>query len=500
MHFTALLALVAVLPFSAAVSQGFNYGSAFTDGSPVQEADFEADFRTAQGLQGASGFTSARLFTTIQGGTVNAPTSAIQAAINTKTRLLLGLFLSAGQEAFNNELAALSSAIQQYGQPFLDLVDGISVGSEDLYRISPIGIINKSNPGDSPDNVVSYIGQTRRLIADTIFNSVPIGHVDTWTAWVNGSNSEVIDAVDFIGVDAYPYFQNTMPNSIENGDDLFFEAYNATVSVATGKPVYITETGWPVSGDVENQAVASIANAKTYWDQVGCRVFGNINTWWYTLSDSRPSTPSPSFGVVGNPLSTTPLFDLSCPGQSSSSSEISSASSSSSVADASATPASTTSSSDSTGAVTSSAQAFPHPAMPVGSPESNTQGPKGSSFASQPTGGSNSPGSGPALHPVSDSKPSTRGSAHPATTGQPQPGNDKNTLATVASQTGPTIASTPAATDGCPTILAENNYQFPHLIIPVSKESPDQAFGATTFIPEISLSTSDVYNFDIPPS
>ena len=507
MQLTLLLTLASALPFSAAVSQGFNYGSAFTDGSPVQEADFEADFRTAQTLQGTSGFTSARLFTMIQGGTTNTPTSAIQAAINTKTHLLLGLFLSAGQEAFNNELAALSSAIQQYGQPFLDLVDGISVGSEDLYRISPTGIINKSNAGDSPDNVVNYIGQARRLIANTIFKSVPIGHVDTWTAWVNGSNSAVIDAVDFLGTDAYPYFQNTMENSIENGANLFFEAYNATVGVATGKPVYITETGWPISGDTENLAVPSLTNAKTYWDQVGCRVFGQINTWWYTLSDSRPTTPNPSFGIVGNPLGTKPLFDLSCSGQSSSSSASSGATSTSSLAGSSGISASTTlaskeqtsntqapeQSKSTAGESVSSTQASQQPSASAGSPDSNTQAPHGSgsiskssASVSQATGGSTPQGG--------SSAPSV------STTVLPQPGSGQTTLSTVASQTAPQLASTPAAAVGCPTILAQDNYQFPHLIIPVSKDSPDRAFGASTYIPEISPSTSDVYNFDIPPS
>ena len=539
MQLTSLLTLASALPFSNAVSQGFNYGTAFTDGSPVQQADFEADFTTANSLQGTSGFTSARLFTMIQAGTTNTPTSAIQAAINTKTHLLLGLFLSAGQEAFNNELAALSSAIQQYGQSLLDLVDYISVGSEDLYRISEIGIINKSNPGDSPDNVVNYISQVRKLIANTIFKSVPVGHVDTWTAWVNGSNSAVIDAVDWLGTDAYPYFQDTMANSIENGEGLFFDAYNATVAVATGKPVKVAETGWPVSGDTRNLAVANVDNAKTYWDQVGCRLFGHIDTWWYTLSDTRPSTPNPSFGIVGNPLSTTPLFDLSCPDQSSSSSAASSATSTASSAVSSATSASTTGVSSeqvsntqapeqTSSTMIGSPISVSHPtstAVSAGSPDSNTQAGHGSGSVSKSASSKDSePAS--SVPSASSSMSSEYGDSTPftlppaassandkttlgseasgftsATSAPPAlPTNDKTTLITVASQTAPPLASTPAAASGCPTILAQNNYQFPHLIIPVSKDTPDTAYGSSTYSPEISPSTSDIFNFDIPPS
>lgn len=117
------------------------------------------------------------------------------------------MWCSAGDADFANELAALKSAISTYGSSLASQVAGISVGSEDLYRISPTGIQNGENPGASPDTIVSYIKQVRDAIANTPLSSVPIGHVDTWTAWVNASNKAVTEASDFVGVDAYPYFQ-----------------------------------------------------------------------------------------------------------------------------------------------------------------------------------------------------------------------------------------------------------------------------------------------------
>jgi glucan endo-1,3-beta-D-glucosidase len=310
---SSLISLAVLVASVQGVHQGFNYGSTFTDGSAVLEADFQSRFTTAQNLVGTSGFTSARLYTMIQAGTTNTPIEAIPAAIKTNTSLLLGLWASAGQTQINNELAALKSAITQYGTQFTNLIAGISVGSEDLYRNSPVGVLNLSGIGANPADIVSFIGQVRSAIAGTGASNAPVGHVDTWTAWVNGSNANVINACDFLGVDAYPYFQNTEPNSIDSGYDVFFQAYNNTVGVATGKPVWITETGWPVSGKTENLAVASPQNAQTYWDQVGCAIFGKINTWWFTIQDSYPTTPSPSFGIVGTTLSTTPLFNLTCP-------------------------------------------------------------------------------------------------------------------------------------------------------------------------------------------
>jgi glucan endo-1,3-beta-D-glucosidase len=324
-----ILAIAASLSTASAVSQGFNYGATNADGSYRSQQDFQDAFETAQSLVGTSGFTSARLYTMIQGGSsTNEPTSAIPAAIASDTTLLLGLWASGGQAGMTAEITALKSAIQEYGSAFTSRVVGISVGSEDLYRNSPTGIAAKSGYGANPADLVEYISQVRQAIAGTGLSGASIGHVDTWTAWVNGSNSAVADAVDWVGMDAYPYFQSTEANGISEGKSLFNAALAATQSAAGGKDVWITETGWPVTGATEGQGVASTANAKTYWDDVGCPNFGKVNMYWYTLQDQNAGgSVSPSFGIVGSTLSTTPLFDLSCSNSTNSSSSASATSS-----------------------------------------------------------------------------------------------------------------------------------------------------------------------------
>ncbi|KAK7544345.1 glycoside hydrolase superfamily [Phyllosticta citribraziliensis] len=312
MHISKLVALAASVSTAAAQIKGFNYGATFSDKSVKQQADFENEFKTAQGLVGASGFASARLYTMIQGGTTNAPISAIQAAINTKTSLLLGLWISAGPDSVNNEVAALKAAITQYGTAFTDLIIGISVGSEDMYRETPEGIASNAGPGVQPDQIVSYIQQVRDAIKGTTAASAPIGHVDTWTTFANATNSRVIAACDWLGMDAYPYFQSAMENTIDNSKSIFYDALGQVQTAASGKPVWITETGWPVSGATLNKAVANVENAKKYWDEVGCSLFGSTNTWWYTLQDAAPVDIPLPFGIVGSTLSTTPLFDLTC--------------------------------------------------------------------------------------------------------------------------------------------------------------------------------------------
>ncbi|KAI1658532.1 glycoside hydrolase family 17 protein [Daldinia decipiens] len=349
----AVASLLALASTASAI-QGFNYGSTFTTGAAKQQSDFENEFTTAQNLKGTSGWTSARLYTMVQGGTASDPISAIPAAIKTKTTLLLGLWASGGDTSFANELLALKAAIKQYGDDFVKIVDGISVGSEDLYRNSPMGIAAGSNVGTGPETIARYIKETKDALSGTGLEGTPIGHVDTWTAWYNGTNQAVIDACDWVGMDAYPYFQDTMTNDISKSKSLFQEAFDKTQQAAGGKTVWITETGHPVSGKTVGQSVASTDNAETFWKDVVCPLLSSkTNLWYYTLQDAAPDTPSPSFGIVGNKLTTTPLFDLSCDnsnsGSSSSSSSASSASPSStgkggSSSTASGSGASTTSS------------------------------------------------------------------------------------------------------------------------------------------------------------
>ncbi|CAI7598105.1 unnamed protein product [Penicillium viridicatum] len=373
MRSAQFLALAMAVATSEAVSQGFNYGALKVDGSLKTQSDFETEFATAKNLVGTdNAFTSARLYTMIQGGTTNGPIEAIPAAIKEKTTLLLGLWASGG--GMSNEIAALKTAISTYGDAFTDLVVGISVGSEDLYRNSVIGAKSNAGPG------------VRSAISGTSLSGAPIGHVDTWNSWTNGSNSAVIEAVDWLGFDGYPYYENTDPNSIDDAKALFNKGVDNTKAVAAGKEVWITETGWPTTGATENQAVANVANAKQYWDEVACPLLGVTNTWWYILEDA--GTTAPSFGVTGSSTDTTPLYDLSCKASTSSSSAASSSSTSGAgfaeksgvVSGGSASPTGSASGSDASGSSSGSG--------------SSSSGSGSSSSGSGSGSGSSSSGSG----------------------------------------------------------------------------------------------------------
>lgn len=533
MRVSTFLALVSG---AAAQFRGFNYGATDLDGSPRTQQDFEDQFNAAKKLAGQTGvFTSGRLYTMIQAGTSGDLTQAIPAAVSTDTNLLLGLWGSAGQDAFNLELAALKYAAQNYPN-LASRVAGISVGSEDLYRNSPTGILNKSGQGATPAQIADFIGQVRTTIAGTSLSGVSVGHVDTvsislflhlrslflqlltwsqWTAYVNASNTAVIDAADWLGVDAYPYFQNTEANGIENGETLFFDAYNATVNVAQGKPVWITETGWPVAGPASGAAVASDANAQKYWRDVACRVLGSdINVWWFTLDDDQATSASVSFSLVNsNDITGAPLYDLSCPASSAPSSTASASSTATSgvaskASSAMSSVASSASSASSfvTSGVVSKATSLSSAASSAAPYESSALS-SAASYASSAMSTSIAPiaptyqsSASSALSSVASSMSSVVSASGSAVVPTYQ-----STFSTAISTStkkavcpAPTKpAQTPIPQTQCPTDLS-GAYEYPHLIVAVDSTKPATAEGIS-YNATVSSTVSTIFDFDIKP-
>ncbi|KAF7442180.1 GPI-anchored cell wall beta-1,3-endoglucanase EglC [Pyrenophora tritici-repentis] len=314
MRFSTALAFAAAAIGSALAQDpimGFNSGSTDDKGNAKTQDDFEKEFRTAKGLQGAPGnFTTIRLYTNIQQGSDNEPIAAFPAAIATNTKLLLGIWAS-GTNNIDGELKALSAAVKQYGTKLTDLIVGCSVGSEDLYRNSVDGVKAKAGVGNSAELIVKFIKDTRQALANTPLKDVKITHVDTWTAWVNSSNKAVIDELDFLSVNAFPFYEEEHDNTIDNAGKLLSSAISAVEGVAGGKDVWLTETGWAYSGPDFGKAKSTVDNAAKYWTDVGCSLFGKRNTFWYTLRDANPANKV-KFAITDN-LSTTPRFNLSCP-------------------------------------------------------------------------------------------------------------------------------------------------------------------------------------------
>jgi glucan endo-1,3-beta-D-glucosidase len=306
--FNSLLALGS----AQVVYQGFNYGASLDGTTPKVQSNFHDEFTTAQALANSPGlFNSVRLFTCIQFGTIEDPSEAFAAAIATNTSILVGMWAS-GTTTISKEINALARAHEEHGDDLARLIVGISVGSEDMYRASESGVRNNAGVGAGPDLIVEFIQQVREQFSGGSLSSIPIGHVDSWSAWTNTSNRAVIEAVDFLGTDIYPYYEDDRNNTFANAVPIFEDLYSRVVDAAgPDKEVWITETGWPYSGPDFGDAQASLFNAKGYWDAVACKYLGQLNMWWFTLEDDNTGAEA-KFGIT-EINGAQPRFNLTCP-------------------------------------------------------------------------------------------------------------------------------------------------------------------------------------------
>jgi exo-beta-1,3-glucanase (GH17 family) len=151
------------------------------------KSDWEKAFNTIKSFPGD--FTSVRLYASSD---CNTLANAVPAAIKTGITIL-GVWIE-GNTHYEAEKQALPTAIQQHGS---DGILTVSVGSEDLYR----GDTRASTRASQLNDVRGMLWYVHLLL-----------HM-SWTAWIDSANSAVIEAPDFLGNDAYAFFEGA---SIDN--------------------------------------------------------------------------------------------------------------------------------------------------------------------------------------------------------------------------------------------------------------------------------------------
>ncbi|KAK4126016.1 glycoside hydrolase family 17 protein [Parathielavia appendiculata] len=173
------------------------------------QSDFETEFNTAQNLVGAPGYgsASARLYSMLQWKTTHDVISASPAAMATNMPLLLGMWCSSGPPAFPNELTGLRTAFDTYCHAFTSLVVGISGRQRGPVSRLAHRQSKQSRHRHQRDHHRGLHPPRARGGQGNSLKKTPIGHVETWTEWVDlPKDQAVLDAVDRVGVDAYSYW------------------------------------------------------------------------------------------------------------------------------------------------------------------------------------------------------------------------------------------------------------------------------------------------------
>lgn len=124
-------------------------------------------------------------------------------------------------------------------------VDVAVIGSEVLHR------------GDLPvEELVPLLVEARKKIPEEI----PITTADTRQSFLD--HPELVPLIDLVYVNYYPYWDGV---AIDDAIPTLAAWHDTMLDYAKGKPVVVSEAGWPSGGENVDQAVASPENAARFF-------------------------------------------------------------------------------------------------------------------------------------------------------------------------------------------------------------------------------------------
>jgi len=195
-----------------------------------------------------------RSFSCIEGNEL-IPVIAKEYGIKT----LVGAWLGKNPETNEQELSAL---IKLAKDGYMDIA---AVGNEVLYR------------GDLTENeLLDHIYKVKKAIPD-----IPVGYVDAYYEFTE--RPKITEACDVILANCYPFWECChMDYSLMYMKQMFYQARQA----GGAKPVIITETGWPSTGENYKGAQPSWENALKYF--LNTQLWSkeeNIQVFYFTSFD-----------------------------------------------------------------------------------------------------------------------------------------------------------------------------------------------------------------------
>ncbi len=154
-------------------------------------------------------------------------------------KTLVGAWLGDDPEVNKREIEGL---IKLAKEGFVDIA---AVGNEVMYRKDL-----------SEDELLEFIKKVR----DEIPTTIPVGYVDAYYEFT--IKPRITEACDIILTNCYPYWEGS---NIDYSLAHMKSMYHQAKSVANGKKIIITETGWPSQGESFKDSHPSRENAIKYF-------------------------------------------------------------------------------------------------------------------------------------------------------------------------------------------------------------------------------------------
>ncbi len=212
--------------------------SPYREGQTVGDTLTEEQIR--QRMQIIAPYTRwVRSFSCTDGNELIAPTAREHGL-----KTMVGAWIGSDRAANEREITALIE-LARAGH-----VDIAAVGNEVLLR------------GDlSAEELLAYVGRVKQALP-----GIPVGCVDAYGKF--REIPELVAACDVILANCYPFWEGY---DVAEASTRLQQMHAAVVQVAQGKPVIVTETGWPSEGSPVREAVPSAVNVM--------KSFVDLNNW-----------------------------------------------------------------------------------------------------------------------------------------------------------------------------------------------------------------------------
>lgn len=234
--------------------------SMYEDGQePGDDISFEQVERRVQILKPY--VEAIRSFSCVEGNE-HVPVAAKKHGLKT----LVGAWLGDDKDDNEKEIEGLI-ALAKAGY-----VDVAAVGNEVLYRNDM-----------SLEELLEYI----KRVKEALFGlDIPVGYVDAYYEF--SRHPELVEHTDVILANLYPYWEGC---PIEYALGHMQAMYGQVVDAAQGKPIIVTETGWPSEGGNLKSAIAGKEAAMKYFiDAINWTKENDIPIFYFSSFDESWKT------------------------------------------------------------------------------------------------------------------------------------------------------------------------------------------------------------------
>ena len=148
--------------------------------------------------------------------------------------LAMGAWIDNDLEKNRREIESLVLLSNQYPKAIVRVL----VGNETLLRQNV-----------EVEQLIEYIREVKKRTWK------PVSTAENWDIWL--AHPELVPEVDYIAVHILPYWGGI---ALEEAVDFVFDRYHALQAAYPGKPIVITEVGWPSDGQPYGKSTASLVN------------------------------------------------------------------------------------------------------------------------------------------------------------------------------------------------------------------------------------------------